>query len=413
MSAPVHDEAHLISGSPNPDRAIRHGEEGGDPPRGQDVVFVLGFTSWTGAVARGFTMPEDRLAAALVGHPRVRHLLVCDPLRSAPRKLARAVFGPRDQPFPSSPTARHYAPLRLRRDDPVERRSLQRTYRSYEESIRAEADRAGLRDPVIVTTNPLLAGFGNFAWAGPVTYYGWDDWTAYEPLRRWWSSYEDAFGRLRDTRRRVVAVSQAIAERIGPTGPFAIVPNGVDPAEWQELPPPPDWLLARPAPRLLYVGSLQSRVDVQQIRDVAEAFPAGSVTLVGPLLEPSHFASLRGLPNVEFFPRVSRAVIPGLIGGADVGLIPHVQSSLTEAMSPLKLYEYLAGGLPVAAVDLPGIVGVSDRVFVVSPGGNMAGAVARALELGRASETARLAFVGANSWAERFQALLDLAFAPA
>jgi glycosyltransferase involved in cell wall biosynthesis len=358
-------------------------------------------------------MPEDRLAAALVDHPRVRHLLVCDPMRSAPRKLARAVLGPRDQPFPSSPTARHYSPVRLRRDDPVDRRALQRSYRSYEENIRAEAKRAGIRDPAVITTNPILAGLGNFGWAGPVTYYGWDDWTAYEPMRRWWPAYEDAFARLRDKHRRVVAVSTTIADRIGPTGRFAIVPNGVDPAEWERLPPPPDWLLDRATPRLLYVGSLQSRVDVQQIREVAEAFPSASITLVGPLLEPSHFASLRGVPNVEFFPRVSREVVPGLIAGADVGLIPHVQSSLTEAMSPLKLYEYLAGGLPVAAVDLPGIVGVSDRTFVVPPGGDMAGAVTRALAAGRASETDRLAFVRANSWAQRFQTLLDIALAPA
>ena len=54
----------------------------------------------------------------------------------------------------------------------------------------------------------------------------------------------------------------------------------------------------------------------------------------------------------------SRPEIVSLIGTAEACLIPHVGNRLTEAMSPLKLYEYLAGGRPVAAVDLPPIATV-------------------------------------------------------
>ena len=110
-------------------------------------------------------------------------------------------------------------------------------------------------------------------------------------------------------------------------------------------------------------------------------------------------------------PRVSRSDIPGLLAHADVGLIPHVCSRLTEAMSPLKLYEYLAAGRPVAAVDLPGIAGVSDRVVTVPPSKDMVPAVRRALALGGQSESDRLSFVEQNSWEQRFEALLDIALA--
>jgi hypothetical protein len=101
-----------------------------------------------------------------------------------------------------------------------------------------------------------------------------------------------------------------------------------------------------------------------------------------------------------------------MMAAADVGLIPHVRSPLTEAMSPLKLYEYLAGGLPVAAVDLPGIAGISDRVTLIPPGGDMACGVRRALRAGRSLDEERLAFVSDNSWEQRFDGLLDIALAP-
>ena len=264
---------------------------------------------------------------------------------------------------------------------------------------------------MIVTANPLLAGFGNFGWAGPVTYYAWDDFAAYPPRNRWMEADLEAYRRIRARGRGVVAVTQGIINRIAPTGPHAVVPNAVDEEEWLQLGEPPAWFAELPAPRLLYVGSLQGRVDVQQIGGLAATFPNGSITLVGPLQEPAHFEPLRTLPNVHIHPPVPRAVVPGLVRHADVGVIPHVQSELTEKMSPLKLYEYLAGGLPVAAVDLPGIAGISDRAFLVAPGADMEGAVRSALAVGREPEERRLAFVAEHAWARRFDALLDVALA--
>jgi teichuronic acid biosynthesis glycosyltransferase TuaH len=376
-----------------------------------DLVFTFAFTSWSGAAARGFSFPEDRFAAALPGHPRVGRVLVCDPFRSAPRKLARALLRRADTPFPVSAVAAQHSPLRLRRHDPTSISAVERTYAAYERGIRQAALREGFERPVIVTANPLLAGFGDLGWAGPVTYYAWDDFAAYHPRSRWWEADFEAYRRIRAKGHRVVAVTAEIIDRISPAGPHAVVPNAVNEEEWLQLTEPPSWFVELPAPRLLYIGSLQSRIDVEQIRTVAAAFPEGSVALVGPLQEPDHFAPLRDLPNLHIHPQVTRSAVPSLIGRAQVGLIPHVRSELTEAMSPLKLYEYLAGGLPVAAVDLPGIAGISDRVQLVPPGADMEGAVRRALALGREREDRRLAFVSQHSWARRFDALLDIALA--
>ena len=77
----------------------------------------------------------------------------------------------------------------------------------------------------------------------------------------------------------MVAVSERALERVDPAGPSAVIPNGVEPHEWLELAPPPDWFAAKAHPRMLYVGSLEQQLDVGQIADVARAFPDASVTL--------------------------------------------------------------------------------------------------------------------------------------
>src|SRR5262249_14781483 len=99
-----------------------------------------------------------------------------------------------------------------------------------------------------------------------------------------------------------------------------------------------------------------------------------------------------------------------LIRSADVGLIPHVESPLTRAMSPLKLYEYLAGGLPVAATDLEPMRGVDARVTLVPAGGDYAPTVRPALQLSPAEESEREVCLAANSWSSRQEAMLGLVF---
>jgi glycosyltransferase involved in cell wall biosynthesis len=239
-----------------------------------------------------------------------------------------------------------------------------------------------------------------------VTFYAWDDLAELPELRRSRPAILEAYRRVRELGRGVVAVSPAILDTIRPSGPGVVVPNGVDPVEWSSPRPTPDWFLSLPGPRLFYVGSLESRIDVDAIATAARSLPDASFVLVGPLLEPDHFAELRRLPNVHLRSPASRAEVVGLVTAADVCLLPHVNNALTRAMSPLKLYEYLAGGAPVAALDLPPIRDVSPRVVIRD---DLGPAIAEALALGRAPDSERRAFAEDNSWKSRQETILQQA----
>jgi teichuronic acid biosynthesis glycosyltransferase TuaH len=370
----------------------------------RDVFFSFAYASWGTAVARGMCFSEDRLAQTLMRDPAIDRLVVAETPRSAPIKLVRDRISP-PPPFPGEGAAL-YSPLRLRRADPSGIAANERAFAAWDARARRAAARHGLRRPAVITTHPLIAGFAPLEWASSVTFYAYDDLAESPPLRRLWPAYEEAYRRVRERGRAVVAVSPAIIEKVGPSGPSAVVPNGVDPAEWAAPGAPPGWFEALPGPRLLYVGSLESRIDVDALARAARAMPAASFVLVGPLLERAPFEPLRSLPNVMIRPPAGRREVVAMVAAAEACLIPHVRNALTEAMSPLKLYEYLAGGAPVAALDLPPIRDVSPRVVIRD---ELADAIEGALALGRAPEPERLRFAAENSWESRQDRILEIA----
>ena len=375
-------------------------------PAPRDVVFAFGFVNWDSVTERGMCHAQDQLLRTLMAEERVRRLLVAEPFQFAPARTAKRLLG-RLTPFPAADGCSMYTPLSVRRRDPSSPAAVERRYLTYDRRLRRAAERAGLNRPAVVAVHPLVAGFCPLEWAGAVTFYATDDWSAHPSYGRWQSSFEEAFRRVRGRRRRVLAVSEPLLERIEPRGPAVVVSNGIDADVWRSPSSVPDWLTRLPRPLLMYVGSLDERLDRLRIEQTAAAFPHGSVVLLGPAMNEQHLAPLRRLPNVHFHDWVPRPHVAGAIGAADACLVPHVDTPLTRAMSPLKLYEYLAGGRPVAAVDLPPMRDVDDRV-ILENGEGFSAAVRQALDRGPASEPERRAFLDAHSWQRRHERILDL-----
>jgi teichuronic acid biosynthesis glycosyltransferase TuaH len=377
---------------------------------GVDVVYTFSNVTWQAAAQRGFFMSEDRLVRSLLSSGRVDRLLVCNHARSLPLKLLRDLSRSEQAQFPADERTHLVEPLRLRRRDPASIRGVERGFARYDRVLERAVRRFRLREPVVITGHPLLAGFGELGWARAVTWYAVDDWAEHPAYSRWWSAYRESYERVRARARRVAAVSSVLVERLAPTGPSAIVPNGLDPSEWTVDEAPPPWVAGLARPLLVYAGALDSRIDVGWLQTLARAEPTASIVLVGPLIEPDHLAPLRGAPNVHFHTPLERGPLTGLIRSADAGLLPHRVTRLTSAMSPLKLLEYLAAGLPVAATDLPPVRALGHRrVVLVTDEGEFATAVKAALAIGRAAECERLEFIEANSWRSRHERLLDLA----
>jgi teichuronic acid biosynthesis glycosyltransferase TuaH len=371
---------------------------------------VLAVTAWCDAVGRGECMPTDRLVRAAVEDDRFRLVLVANPYRSAPVLWMRRLTGRAEPRLPDGPGGRRQVtPTRIRRHDPGAQVALERTHRRYARTLCDLAGLLAMSRPAVITANPFTAAYGSFGWARSVTYFAWDDWSAHPAFEKWWPRYDDAYARLREQGVRIAAVSEPLRARVAGDDGGVVVPNGVDPREWMTPGSPPAFFGAAVPPRILYVGVLDGRLDVDAVAATARRFANGTIVLAGPVADAAHVAPLRDVHNVVFAGPQGRAEVVAMVHAADVCVIPHLRSPLTESMSPLKLYEYLAGGRSVAATDLMPMRGVDDSVELVAPERPFEEAVAAALKRGPMPEADRLDFIRHNSWEDRMTRIFELA----
>lgn len=109
-----------------------------------------------------------------------------------------------------------------------------------------------------------------------------------------------------------------------------------------------------PRPRLGFVGGMKPKIDFLLLNDLARHNPQWNIVLVGP--EPSKkskaFMKLLKNDNVFSIGTVSPDKIPDYINALDIGLLPYKEIEYNKGVFPLKLFEYLALGLPVVGCGL-------------------------------------------------------------
>lgn len=119
-----------------------------------------------------------------------------------------------------------------------------------------------------------------------------------------------------------------------------------------------------PKPRIVFTGAIVAvKLDFPLLVALARERPEFSFALVGPIgLGDPHtdVSVLESEPNIHLLGTRSHSDLPNVLRAADVGLIPYVRSQLTESIFPMKLYEYLAAGLPVVATPLPALADVEE-----------------------------------------------------
>ncbi len=128
-----------------------------------------------------------------------------------------------------------------------------------------------------------------------------------------------------------------------------IVPNGVNVEHFSYEGPPPAEYHNDTRPKAVFVGALASWIDIGLIAQTATRCPEISFYLIGP----NHALPLKNLPeNLINLGSRSYAEIPAYLAHADVALAPFdVKSSpaFIESIDAIKLYEYIAAGLPTVA----------------------------------------------------------------
>jgi len=104
-------------------------------------------------------------------------------------------------------------------------------------------------------------------------------------------------------------------------------------------------------PRLIFVGGIAYWVDLELLRFLAVNRPSWNIIMVGPLMTKINI--FQGLDNLHFLGRKPFEILPDYLSWCDVALNPYKVDSVAENCSPLKLYEYLASGIPIVSTGMP------------------------------------------------------------
>jgi len=133
------------------------------------------------------------------------------------------------------------------------------------------------------------------------------------------------------------------------------LPSGTDIERMTAPAKEPADLRALPHPRILYIGTLNDRMNPQLFMEAAAANPKGSVVLVGPVhgsfslpgAQPKNMHMLGLKPHTE---------LPAYYQHCDMGMMPFANTPAARAINPVKALEFLAVGLPVLSTPIPDVV---------------------------------------------------------
>ena len=106
-----------------------------------------------------------------------------------------------------------------------------------------------------------------------------------------------------------------------------------------------------PEPRLGFFGVIDERLDIGLVAALADADPAWQIVMVGPVVKIDP-ASLPRRPNLHWLGQQDYALLPQLVAGWSVCVMPFALNESTRFISPTKTLEYMAAGKPVVSTPI-------------------------------------------------------------
>lgn len=156
-----------------------------------------------------------------------------------------------------------------------------------------------------------------------------------------------------------------------------------------------------PSPKIGFFGVIDERMDLDLLAGLAQARPDWNFILIGPTVKIDP-AGLPLMPNLHYLGPRAYGDLPAYLAGWQVAMLPFARNEATRYISPTKVPEYLAAGLPVVSTSISDVVSTFERrglVRIADSVEQFASAIGLALREDPHTRRSRVApFLQKTSW---------------
>jgi glycosyltransferase involved in cell wall biosynthesis len=381
-------------------------------------IVCVGFNDWGAEVWTN----QHHLMACLAAANRVlfveslglrRPTLAGRDLTRMARRLRRGLAGPRRVELPDHRGALHVlSPLVLPAHSSVLAQRVNRFL--LPRLVGRAAATLGTSDPILWSYVPQAEVLLDRLRPALLVYHCVDDIAAHPRIDT--ASFRAAERRFAKRADLVLTSSAPLTERMAQLSDNVhYLPNVADTdlfATAREDGPVDPVVAALPEPRIIFTGAIVStKLDVALITALARRRPDWSIVLVGPvgLGDPLTDASaLTEAHNVHLLPTRVQRELPAVLRGARAAIIPYLLNDLTASIFPMKVYEYLAAGLPTVATRLPSLIGTEGITFASDAAGFDHALEDAMAQDGPQARVQRAQLAAGHSWDDRLAEIGEL-----
>jgi teichuronic acid biosynthesis glycosyltransferase TuaH len=278
-------------------------------------------------------------------------------------------------------------------------------------SINKYAQKENFKNIILWSSYPLITEYFDEINHDISVFDTVDNWCEHASYKKFWPKLKKNYEIIRDKAKLIFILAKNSEKIFHPRQEKIFqITQGIDLGHYQIQNKLINKDIAQiPKPIIGYVGVIQeNRIYMDLIEHIAKKNPDKSIVMIGPIWRKEDDERLRQYSNIYLLGAKTYHEIHNYINQFDVGIIPHLVNEFIKYTCPMKLYEYMACGIPIVTTDAPGVEQFKDYIKITNDFNKFNKFINEELENDSPEKReARLQIIKEHTWAKKIDQMLN------